>query len=76
MNNCYIYYLYDKEGIIKYVGQGRRDRFKNTRNRNKEYLDILNDGGKVEKVIENLSTLEAVKLEALDVKIGDVLIVD
>lgn len=63
MSNCYVYFLYDKDNIVRYVGMGRRDRFRNIKDRNSEYLDVLNNGGRVEKVIDNLSVCEALDIE-------------
>ena len=60
----YIYFLYDKHDVVRYVGHGRCDRWKEaSKKRSAEYNAILQNGGKVEIVKDNLTKLEAVAAE-------------
>ena len=63
MHNCYVYILYDKFSIPRYVGMGRRNRISSLDGRDDEYINILNDDGKLEKVAENLNVLSAIEIE-------------
>ena len=65
MSKLYIYYLYDSDGIVRYVGRGRRDRFKTVSGRSEEYLSILNNGGE-SKIIEFCEDTQQVILKELE----------
>lgn len=60
----YIYFLKDKEGVIRYVGSGRQLRYKRTQNRTEEFKRILEDGGYFEFPHEGLTKQEAMQIES------------
>lgn len=62
----FVYFLFDKEGIVRYVGHGRGNRFKDSasRKRSSQYREILQDGGNVKIMFDNLSKAEAIKIES------------
>ena len=62
-NDSYIYFLYDKNSIVRYIGHGRNWRYKDRANRSGDYRGILEDGGESVVIIEGLSKLEAIEIE-------------
>lgn len=54
-NDHYVYVLKDVNNTIRYIGEGRLDRYKQTFKRPAGYIDILNSGGTVEKIHEGLT---------------------
>lgn len=54
----YIYYLYDNEGVVRYVGRGTRGRYLARSGRSKEFLDILDNGG-YSVIVEEVSSSDA-----------------
>lgn len=63
MEKC-VYYLYDKDNVVRYIGQGtlKRPNEHNT-GRTQEYKDIIMSGGYTEVVRSNLSKDEALAIE-------------
>lgn len=59
----YVYVLRDCNLVVKYVGEGRRDRFKVKTGRSITYLEILRSGGSIEIICKNLTKVESQKME-------------
>lgn len=59
----YVYFLLDKDGNVRYVGEGRHKRYKSRDKRDKEFLDILDNGGEIVIHKNGLSKSKAVFLE-------------
>lgn len=59
----YVYGLYDKHGEIKYIGSGRGIRKNSTTKRKTEFITILNSGGFIHTLVENLDRKESIKIE-------------
>lgn len=59
----YVYGLYDLTGKIKYIGSGRGIRKDSTSKRKAEFINILNSGGFIHTLVENLNRKEAVRIE-------------
>lgn len=62
-NDHYIYLLRDSNGVVKYIGEGRLERWKSKSGRTARYLEILKSGGTVEIVCRNLTKSEAHQIE-------------
>lgn len=59
----YIYFLYDCNNIVRYVGSGRNRRYKDYSNRSLEYKDIVDKGGRPLVIVEGLTKIESIRLE-------------
>lgn len=62
-NDHYVYALFDSNNTVRYVGEGRGFRFKQKSGRPLSFLNILNDGGKIVKLKENLTKFQAQHFE-------------
>lgn len=62
-NDHYVYVLKDKSEVVRYVGEGRKDRLNSKDRYQQEYFDILADGGKLEKLHECLTKEQAKNIE-------------
>ena len=59
----YIYFLYDKNNVVRYIGRGHNRRYKDYSNRSGEYKNIVDSGGRSEIIVDSLSKSEATELE-------------
>lgn len=59
----YIYFLFDKNNVVRYVGRGRRRRYRDYSNRSEQYKHIVDHGGQAEIIIDNLSKAESMAIE-------------
>ena len=62
-NDHYVYVLKDKFGVIRYIGEGRKDRINSKDRYQQEYFDILSDNGKLEKLHDCLTKEQAKRIE-------------
>lgn len=62
-NDHYVYVLKDKFGVIRYIGEGRKDRLNSKDRRQQEYFDVLADSGKLEKLHDCLTKEQAKSIE-------------
>lgn len=64
MSKC-VYFLYDNNNVVRYIGQGNESRTKeiNHSSRSKEFKDIYFDGGRIEVFKAGLLQDEAVNIE-------------
>lgn len=60
----YVYTLLDRDLVVKYVGEGRLDRFKLKNGRSIAYLEILSNGGSVEIICKDLTKVESQEMES------------
>lgn len=63
MKESYIYYLFDRNDVVKYVGRGKGGRYKAIDGRSQKYRDIINSGGYTKIICFCKSTTEAVATE-------------
>lgn len=62
-NDHYVYVLRDSNSVVRYVGEGRMDRWKQKSSRSSTYLSILNNDGNVEVICKNLNKIESQEME-------------
>lgn len=62
-NDHYLYVLKDKNKVIRYIGHGRLRRMYKTDDRSQQFIEILNDGGVLEKIQEGLTKTQAMLVE-------------
>ena len=61
----YIYYLYDNEGVVRYVGRGTRGRYLARSGRSEEFLSILDNGG-YSTIIEEFTSSSDVAMKEIE----------
>jgi hypothetical protein len=67
-NNHYVYVLRDSDMAVRYVGEGRVNRWKQKSGRSDNYLRVLNTGGTIEIVCRNLTKNESCEMEKYFIK--------
>ena len=63
MNINYIYFMLDSFGIVRYVGEGKKNRYKVKNGRSDLYLKILENGGRIDIIETGLSKEESMRKE-------------
>ena len=62
-NDHYVYVLRDSNLVVRYVGEGRMNRWKQKSGRSENHLQVLNTGGTIEVICKNLTKIESSEME-------------